>query len=92
MNGVGGDRRRGASVWSDLAAQAEKQKRLLGIKPVGSQLSAKGLQIGSPARFAFDHAFGATPVTAMTHIAIQEKPDAKALDWMQSVSDDQYRK
>ena len=29
--------------------------------------------------------------TAMTHIAIQEKLDGKAVDWMEQVSDEQYR-
>ena len=27
----------------------------------------------------------------MTHIAIQEKLDGKAVDWMEKVSDDQYQ-
>ena len=33
---------------------------------------------------------GATPTTAMTHIAIQEQLDGKAVDWMEQVSDEQY--
>ena len=33
---------------------------------------------------------GATPTTAMTHIAIQEKLDGKVVDWMEQVSDEQY--
>jgi len=37
------------------------------------------------------HWHGATPTTAMTHIAIQEKLDGKVVDWMEQVSDDQYR-
>ncbi len=28
----------------------------------------------------------------MTHIAIQEKLDGKAVDWMEQVSDEQYQK
>jgi hypothetical protein len=28
----------------------------------------------------------------MTHIAIQERLDGKAVDWMEKVSDDQYRR
>jgi quercetin dioxygenase-like cupin family protein len=36
------------------------------------------------------HWHGATPTTAMTHIAIQEKLDGKAADWMEKVSDEQY--
>ena len=38
------------------------------------------------------HWHGASPTTAMSHIAIQEALDAKAVDWMEKVSDDQYRK
>ena len=37
------------------------------------------------------HWHGATPATAMTHIAIQEKLNGKVVDWMEHVSDDQYR-
>ena len=36
------------------------------------------------------HWHGATPITAMTHIAIQEQLDGKAVDWMEQVSDEQY--
>ena len=38
------------------------------------------------------HWHGATPSTAMTHIAIQEKRDGMVVDWMEKVSDEQYRK
>src|ERR1051325_140278 len=38
------------------------------------------------------HWHGAAPSTAMTHIAIQEKLDGKVVDWMEKVSDEQYRK
>ena len=37
------------------------------------------------------HWHGATPVTAMTHIAIQEKLDGKVVDWMEQVSEEEYR-
>jgi quercetin dioxygenase-like cupin family protein len=37
------------------------------------------------------HWHGASPTTAMTHIAIQEKLDGKAVDWMEKVSDEQYQ-
>ena len=36
------------------------------------------------------HWHGATAVTAMTHIAIQERLDGKVVDWMEQVSDEQY--
>jgi quercetin dioxygenase-like cupin family protein len=38
------------------------------------------------------HWHGATTTTAMTHIAIQEQLDGKAVDWMEKVTDDQYKK
>ena len=38
------------------------------------------------------HWHGATPHTAITHIAIQEQLDGKVVDWMEKVTDDQYRK
>jgi quercetin dioxygenase-like cupin family protein len=37
------------------------------------------------------HWHGATPHTAMTHIAIQEALHGKVVDWMEKVSEDQYR-
>jgi quercetin dioxygenase-like cupin family protein len=37
------------------------------------------------------HWHGATPTTAMTHIAIQEQVDGKTADWMEQVSDEQYQ-
>jgi quercetin dioxygenase-like cupin family protein len=36
------------------------------------------------------HWHGATPTTAMTHIAIQEQLDGKAADSMEKVSEEQY--
>jgi len=36
------------------------------------------------------HWQGATPTTAMTHIAIQEQLDGKVVEWMEKVSDEQY--
>jgi quercetin dioxygenase-like cupin family protein len=37
------------------------------------------------------HWHGAGPTTAMTHIAIQEALDGEVVDWMEHVSDAQYR-
>lgn len=36
------------------------------------------------------HWHGAAPTTAMTHIAVQENLDGKAVEWMEKVSDEQY--
>jgi quercetin dioxygenase-like cupin family protein len=37
------------------------------------------------------HWHGASPTTAMTHIAIQEHLDGKAVDWLEKVGDAQYQ-
>jgi quercetin dioxygenase-like cupin family protein len=37
------------------------------------------------------HWHGATSTTGMTHIALQEKLDGKVVEWMEHVTDDQYR-
>jgi quercetin dioxygenase-like cupin family protein len=38
------------------------------------------------------HWHGAAPATAMTHIAVHEYLDGKAVEWLEHVSDDQYQK
>jgi quercetin dioxygenase-like cupin family protein len=38
------------------------------------------------------HWHGASPTTAMTHIAITESLNGKNVDWLEKVSDEQYRK
>lgn len=37
------------------------------------------------------HWHGAAPTTAMTHLAIQEHLDGKAVEWLEPVTDAQYR-
>ncbi len=37
------------------------------------------------------HWHGASPTTAMTHIAIQEQLDGKAVEWLEKVTDEQYQ-
>lgn len=37
------------------------------------------------------HWHGASPTTAMTHIAIQESLDGKVVDWLEHVTDEQYQ-
>jgi quercetin dioxygenase-like cupin family protein len=37
------------------------------------------------------HWHGASPTTAMTHIAIQEAIDGKMVEWLEHVTDEQYR-
>ena len=36
------------------------------------------------------HWHGASPETSMTHIAVQEQHDGKAVDWLEHVSDEHY--
>jgi quercetin dioxygenase-like cupin family protein len=36
------------------------------------------------------HWHGASPTTAMTHIAIQEALNGKAVEWMEKVTDEEY--
>jgi quercetin dioxygenase-like cupin family protein len=38
------------------------------------------------------HWHGATATTGMTHTAIQEHLDGKVVEWMEKVSDEQYRR
>lgn len=48
----------------------------------------KGDVIWIPA--GIKHWHGATPTTAVTHIAIQETKDSSAVTWMEQVTDEQY--
>jgi quercetin dioxygenase-like cupin family protein len=36
------------------------------------------------------HWHGASPATAMTHVAVQESLNGKAVEWMEQVSDEEY--
>src|SRR4026209_2272483 len=38
------------------------------------------------------HWHGASPTTALTHTAIQEQLDGKAVEWLEQVSDEQYER
>jgi quercetin dioxygenase-like cupin family protein len=48
---------------------------------------------GDVVRFApgEKHWHGASPTTAMSHIAIHEEADGEAVEWMGKVSDEQYQ-
>ena len=48
---------------------------------------------GDVVRFApgEKHWHGASPTTAMTHLAIQEAQDGKAVDWLEKVTDEHYQ-
>ena len=53
------------------------------------QVIRKGDVVWIPADVKHWH--GATPTTTMTHIAFQEQLDGRAVDWLEKVSDEQYR-
>ena len=38
------------------------------------------------------HWHGAAPATGMSHIAIQERQDGKVVDWLEPVTEEQYRR
>ena len=38
------------------------------------------------------HWHGASPTVAMSHLAIQEAKDGKVVDWLERVSDEEYRR
>ena len=57
-------------------------------KPV--EVIRKGDVVWPPA--GVKHWHGAAPDSAMTHIAIQEEVNGKVVDWMEKVTDEQYRK
>jgi quercetin dioxygenase-like cupin family protein len=38
------------------------------------------------------HWHGATPTAAMTHIAVHEQLDGKTVEWLEKVTDEQYRR
>jgi hypothetical protein len=65
---------------------------------VAHNLPAKDLPSISPALYVLTHYFRQTirharaaATTAMTHIAIVEQLDGKSADWMEHVSDEQYK-
>lgn len=64
------------------------------IKRIGSQPSLKGPSDWFTGPVRIDPLFQApdpAPTTGMTHIAIQERLDGKVVDWMEQVSEEQYK-
>src|SRR5258705_10003592 len=53
------------------------------------QVIRKGDVVWIPA--GVKHWHGATPTTTMTHIAFQEQLDGRAVNWLEKVTDEQYR-
>ena len=57
---------------------------------MGGAATARGRSGESPENAGEKHWHGAALTTAMTHIAIREALDGKAVDWLEKVSDEQY--
>ena len=53
------------------------------------QVIRKGDVVWIPA--GVKHWHGATPTTTLTHLAFQEQLDGRAVDWLEKVTDEQYR-
>ena len=96
-------RARGASVTFEPGARTAWHRHPLGQTLIVTSGIGWAQRDGGPVQeirpgdvvwFAPDekHWHGATPTTAMTHIAIQEGLDGKAVDWMERVSDEQYQR
>ncbi len=96
-------RARGASVTFEPSARTAWHTHPLGqtlivISGLGWAQSWDGeiqeIQPGDVVWFApgEKHWHGATPATAMSHIAIQEALNGKVVEWLEHVTDQQYRK
>lgn len=93
---------RGASVTFEPGARTAWHTHPLGqtlIVTVGSGLAQRWdgpveeIRPGDVVWFApgEKHWHGASPTSSMTHIAVQEQLDGRAVDWMEQVSDGQYQ-
>ena len=75
-----------------LAKGLEVQKQIVGDEVVERLYASAPARAGDIVWFEPDekHRHGASPTTAMTHIAIAEMLDGKAVEWMEQVTDEQY--
>ena len=94
---------RGAMVTFDAGARTAWHKHPLGQTLIVTSGVGWAQHEGGPIEeihpgdvvwFAPDekHWHGAAPTTAMTHIAIQEALTGKVVEWMEQVTDEQYRR
>ena len=74
---------RGTSAWPD--ADRHVRARL-------GQAEGGSIEEIRPGDVVWFEAFARTPTTAMTHIAITEFQNGKNVDWLEKVSDEQYRR
>jgi hypothetical protein len=75
---------------TSLTKSAPSRAFVSAVRPHGSSPDADENRPGDVVWIppAEKHWHGASPTTAMTHIAIQEKLDGKVVDWMEQVSDE----
>lgn len=103
FKGADPSRVNGATVTFDPGARTAWHKHPLGqtvIVTAGkgwAQVEGSDVQEINPGDVVFfpantRHWHGATPTTGMTHIAIHESLNGKVVDWMEKVSDEQYKK
>ncbi|GAA5233601.1 cupin domain-containing protein [Verticiella sediminum] len=92
---------RGASVTFEPGARTAWHAHPLGQTLIVTAGSGRVQREGQPAQAIHPgdvvwiapgerHWHGASPTTAMTHIAIQEHVDGKSVDWMEPVDDSDY--
>ncbi|MBY3329151.1 cupin domain-containing protein [Rhizobium laguerreae] len=92
----------GASVTFEPGARTAWHTHPLGQTPIVTSGCGRVQREGGPVEKiragdvvsfapAERHWHGASPTTAMTHIAIQEQLDGKVVDWMEHVTDTQYQ-
>ena len=92
----------GASVTFEPGARTDWHTHPLGQTLIITSGSGRVQREGGPieevhpgdvVRFApgEKHWHGASPTTAMSHIAIHEEADDEAVEWMEKVSDEEYQ-
>lgn len=71
--------------------EAKAEALVFAVNCVGVMGKGIALQFRQkfPAEYFNDYRI-ASPTTAMTHIAIQEALDGKAVEWLEKVSDERY--
>lgn len=52
---------------------------------------ARAMSFGFRRESSTKHWHGATPTTAMTHIAVQESLNGVAVNWLEQVTNEQYQ-
>jgi hypothetical protein len=75
-----------------LFAEASYHAGIVSLAPSATVLTVEEIRPGDVVWIppGEKHWHGASPTTAMTHIAIQEKLDGKPVDWLEHVTAEQY--